>query len=105
LDAKSGNGLFTVEDQKGMKMPINKPIVKRSIGGIGLVRKGRGFSKSELKESGIDNIKIARKKGIPVDELRKTRIPENIEQLKPIANKILDSKKTVKPRKRTKIKE
>ena len=86
-------------------MPINKPIVKRSIRGIELVRKGRGFSKSELKESGIDNIKIARKNGIPVDDLRKTRIPENIEQLKSIATKILDSKKIVKTRKQTKIKE
>ncbi len=86
-------------------MPINKPIVKRSIRGIELVRKGRGFSKSELKESGIDNIKIARKNGIPVDDLRKTTIAENIEQLKPIAIKILDSKKIVKTRKQTKIKE
>jgi ribosomal protein L13E len=86
-------------------MPINKPTVKRSIRGIELVRKGRGFSKAELKESGIDNIKIARKNGIPVDNLRKTRIPENIEQLKPIVTKILDSKKIVKARKQTKIKE
>jgi ribosomal protein L13E len=86
-------------------MPINKPIVKRSIRGIEFVRKGRGFSKSELKESGIDNIRIARKNGIPVDDLRKTRIPENIEQLKPIVTKILDSKKIVKARKQTKTKE
>jgi ribosomal protein L13E len=86
-------------------MPINKPIVKRSIRGIELVRKGRGFSKSELKESGIDNIKIARINGIPVDDLRKTRIPENIEQLKPIVTKILDPKKIVKTRKQIKIKE
>jgi ribosomal protein L13E len=86
-------------------MPINKPVVKRSIRGIELVRRGRGFSKSELKESGIDNIIIARKNGIPVDEMRKTTIPENIEQLKPIATKILDSKKIVKPRKQRKIKE
>lgn len=85
-------------------MPINKPIVKRSIRGIELVRKGRGFSRSELKESGIDNIKIARKNGIPVDDLRKTRIPENIEQLKPIVTKILGSKKIVKTRKQTKTK-
>ena len=59
-------------------MPINKPIVKRSIRGIELVRKGRGFSKSELKESGINNIKVARNNGIPFDDLRKTTIPENI---------------------------
>jgi ribosomal protein L13E len=82
-------------------MPINKPIVKRSIRGIELVRKGRGFSKSELKESGIFNIKIARKNGIPVDDLRKTRIHENIEQLKPIVTEILDSRKMVKTRKQT----
>jgi ribosomal protein L13E len=88
-----------------MKMTINKPIVKRPIRGMELVRKGRGFSKAELKESGIDNVKVARKNGIPVDELRKTRIAENIEQLKPVANKILDSKRMEKPRKQTKIKE
>ena len=85
-------------------MPINKPTVKRSIRGIELVRKGRGFFKLELKESGIDNI-IARKNGIPVDDLRKTRIPENIEQVKPLVTKILDSKKIVKTKKQTKIKE
>jgi ribosomal protein L13E len=89
----------------GIKMPINNPIVKRSIRGIELVRKGRGFSKSELKESGIDNIKIARKNGIPVDDLRKTTIRENIEQLKPIATNILDSKKIVKTKKQAKIRE
>jgi ribosomal protein L13E len=38
-----------------------------------------GFSKSELKESGLNNIRIARKSGIPVDVFRKTKIPENIE--------------------------
>jgi ribosomal protein L13E len=86
-------------------MIVNKPIVKRSIRGTELVRKGRGFSKSELKESGIDNIKIARKNGIPVDDLRKTTIPENIQHLKPIATKILDSKKIVKTKKQTKIKD
>ena len=86
-------------------MPINKPIVKRSIRGIELVRKGRGFSRSELKESGIENIKIARKNGIPVDDLRKTEIPENVEQLRPIATKILDSKKIVKTKKQIKIEE
>jgi ribosomal protein L13E len=61
---------------------------------IELIRKGRGFSKSELKELGINNITIARKSGIPVDVFRKTKIPENIEQLKPIVKEILDSTKT-----------
>jgi ribosomal protein L13E len=73
---------------------INKPIVKRPIRNIELVRKGRGFSKSEIKESGLNNIRIARKGGIPVDVFRKTKIPENIERLKPIVKEILDSRKT-----------
>jgi ribosomal protein L13E len=77
-----------------MKMQINKPIVKSPIRNIELIRKGRGFSKPELKESGLNNIRIARKSGIPVDVFRKTKIPENIEQLKPIVKEVLDSKKT-----------
>ncbi|MDQ3869614.1 MAG: ribosomal protein L13e [Thermoproteota archaeon] len=78
-------------------MQINKPIVKTPIRNIELVRKGRGFSKPELNESGLNNIRIARiarKCGIPVDIFRKTRVPENIEQLKPIVKEILDSRKT-----------
>ena len=43
-----------------MNMQINKPIVKRPIRNIELVIKGRGFSKPELKESGL-NIRIARR--------------------------------------------
>jgi ribosomal protein L13E len=77
-----------------MKVQINKPIVKRPIRNIELARKGRGFSKSELKESGLNNIRIARKNGIPVDVFRKTKIPEYIEQLKPIVKEILDLRKT-----------
>lgn len=77
-----------------MKIQINKPIVKRQIRGIEFIRNGRGFSKSELKEAGIDNIDIAKNKGIPVDLLRKTTIAENVEQLKPIAKDILSLRKT-----------
>jgi ribosomal protein L13E len=76
-----------------MKRQINKPIIKHPIGDIELIRKGRGFSRSELKDSGLNNIKIARKNGIPVDMLRNTKNPENIEQLKPIVREILDSRK------------
>jgi ribosomal protein L13E len=77
-----------------MKMHLNKPVVKSTIRNIELIRKGRGFSKSELKELGINNIRIVRKSGIPVDVFRKTKIPENIEQLKPVVKEILDSRKT-----------
>ena len=77
-----------------MKIQINKPIVKRQIRGVELIRNGRGFSKSELKEAGIDNINMAKNKGIPVDLLRNTTIPENVEQLRPIAKDILNLRKT-----------
>jgi ribosomal protein L13E len=76
-----------------MKRRINKPIIKHPIGDIELIRRGRGFSKSELKDSGLNNIKIARKNGIPVDMLRNTKNPENIEQLKPIVREIFESNK------------
>jgi|RhiMetdeSRZDD1v2_1073273.scaffolds.fasta_scaffold3556782_1 ribosomal protein L13E len=77
-----------------MKIQINKPIVKRQIRGVEFIRNGRGFSKSELKEAGIDNIDMAKNKGIPVDLLRKTIIAENVEQLRPIAKDILNLRKT-----------
>ena len=77
-----------------MKVQINKPIVIRRIRGIKLTRSGRGFSKSELKEAGIINIRMAKNKGIPIDLLRKTTTAENVEQLKPIAKDILNLRKT-----------
>jgi ribosomal protein L13E len=77
-----------------MKIQINKPIVKRQIKGTNLIRNGRGFSKSELKEAGIINISMAKKNGIPIDLLRRTTIAENVEQLKPIAKDILNLIKT-----------
>jgi ribosomal protein L13E len=76
-----------------MKIQINKPIVKRKIRGVKFIRNGRGYSKSELKEIGIINIRIAKNKGIPIDLLRKTKNPENVEQLKPIAKDILNLRK------------
>ena len=78
-----------------MKMEINKPIVKRQNRGMNLIRNDRGFSKSELKESGVINIKMAKNKGIPVDLLRKTKNPENVERLRPIVKDILKKRKKV----------
>ena len=77
-----------------MKVRINKPIIKRQIRGVKFIRNGRGFSKSELNEVGIVDIRMAKNKGIPIDLLRKTKNPENIEQLKPIAKDMLNLKKT-----------
>jgi ribosomal protein L13E len=74
-------------------MHITKPIVKRKIRGVKFIRNGRGFSKAELNEVGIINISVAKGSGIPVDLLRKTNNPENVEQLKPIAKDILNLRK------------
>ena len=54
------------------------------------------FKKAELNEVGIINISIAKGSGIPVDLLRKTKNPENVEQLKPIAKDILNLRKRAK---------
>jgi ribosomal protein L13E len=75
-------------------MRINKPIVKRQIRGVKFIRNGRGFSKSELKEAGIINMGMAKNKDMPIDLLRKTKNPENVEQLKPITKDILNLRKT-----------
>lgn len=74
-------------------MKDNHPIVKRRIRGIESIRAARGFSKSELKEVGIGSINFARNKGISVDVLRKTTVPENIEKLKLIAEELSHSDK------------
>jgi ribosomal protein L13E len=72
---------------------INEPIIKHQIKGVTLVRNGRGFSKSELKEAGIVDIRMTKNRGIPIDVLRKTTIAENVEQLRPIAKGLLNLKK------------
>ena len=78
-----------------MEVQVNKPIVKRQIRGVEFIRNSsRGFSKSELKEAGIIHISMAKNKGIPIDVLRNTTIPENVEQLRPIARDILNFRKT-----------
>ena len=61
-----------------------------------MVRNGRGFSKSELKDVGIVNIRMAKNKGIPIDLLRNTAIAENVEQLRVFAKDILNLRKTTR---------
>jgi len=77
-----------------MKVQINKPLIKHQVRGATLVKNDRGFSKSELKEVGLVNIRMAKNKGIPIDLLRKTTTSENVEQLRPIAKDILNLRKT-----------
>jgi len=47
----------------------------------GEARKGKGFSRSELREAGLDS-KLALKLGILIDLRRKTKHEENVKGLK-----------------------
>ncbi|GEM_PF-1311315 len=70
---------------ESMRAAIAKPVIKRNFGYI--VRKGRGYSLEELKEAGLDK-NVARNNGVSVDVWRKTKLAENVEQLKPVAKTI-----------------
>ena len=87
-----------------MRAAIAKPVIKRNFGYI--VRKGRGYSLEELKEAGLDRM-AAQNAGVPVDTWRKTKLAENVEQLKPVARAIKESPKkpAKKAAKKTKKKE
>jgi len=91
-----------------MKTQVQEPIIKRWNRGIEIVRAGRGYSKAELEEVGLRDVRSARNHGIPVDALRSTNYPENVEQLRAVAKTIIDSRKPKTERrdseKRTKIK-
>jgi Ribosomal protein L13e len=96
-----------------MKTLVQEPIIKRWNRGMQLVRAGRGYSKAELGEVGLCDVRSARNHGIPVDPLRSTKYPENVDQLRVVAKTIIDSRKidTTKPKtekrdteKRTKVK-
>jgi Ribosomal protein L13e len=72
-----------------MKTAIQKPIVKRWVHGVEKVRIGRGYSKPELLEVGLTNLRFVIKKGIPVDVLRTSKYRENIEKLKSALKKVI----------------
>lgn len=61
----------------------------------GKPRKGKGFSKEELKKAGL-NITQARKLGVPVDSRRRTIHDENVE----IVKTLFENKKTATKTKR-----
>jgi len=62
----------------------------------GRTRIGRGFSRGELREGGVD-VKRAHKLGMPVDLRRKTKHEENVEILKQHLRSL--AKKPRRPRK------
>ena len=70
-----------------MKDAVKRGIVKTVNNGIIIIRNGRGYSKSELVQSGVTDIRVARKRKIPIDPFRKTTHKENIEELKGILGK------------------
>jgi len=76
-----------------MEQKIEKSIVKHKVADIDIVRNSRGYSISELKQSGINNVRFARNNGLTIDKLRKTIYSENVERLKPVVEKILESQR------------
>jgi ribosomal protein L13E len=76
-----------------MKTQVQEPIIKRWNRGMQIVRAGRGYSKAELGEVGLRDARSARNHGIPVDPLRSTNYPENVDQLRGLAKTIIDSRK------------
>ena len=61
---------------------IKRGIVKTVANGIQISRRGRGYSKNELLQSGVTDIRTARKNKVPIDPFRTTVHEENIEKLK-----------------------
>jgi len=69
-------------------MKVQSIVLKRK----GETRKGRGFSRGELKEAGLDS-KQALKLGIPIDLRRKTKRKENVKILKHHLGSLTSKKK------------
>lgn len=86
-----------------MKTQVQEPIIKRWNRGIQIVRAGRGYSIAELEEVGLRNVRSAKNHGIPVDPLRNTKYPENVDNLRVVAKTIIDARKieTRKPKTET----
>ncbi len=93
---------------KTLDNQANHPIVKRTFRGVNTSRIGRGYSKAELREAGLSNIRLGKNRGIRIDVLRKTSHQENIERLKGLissfsrANKSVSGKHTRKKRSESK---
>jgi len=67
-----------------MKDAKKGAIVKTMSNGKLFSRQGRGFSKNELIQSGVTDIRIARRLNLVIDPFRKSSHEENIEQLRAI---------------------
>jgi len=67
---------------------IEKPIVQTFHRNMPKARPGRGYSKNEIFQAGVVNLRVALKRDIPIDKLRTSSHPENIEKLKKIFNEV-----------------
>ena len=88
-----------------MKEAIKRGIVKTVTNGIQISRYGRGYSKNELLQSGVTDIRTVRKNKVPIDPFRTTVHEENIEKLKAFLiqnSSKLNTAKQKRPRKNTK---
>ena len=88
-----------------MKDAIRRGIVKTVTNGVHISRRGRGYSKNELLQSGVTDIRTARKNKVPIDPFRTTVYEENIEKLKTFLSQKsskLNTAKQKRPRKNTK---
>ena len=65
-----------------MNDAIKCGIVKTVSNGKVFSRDARGYSMNELIQSGVTDIRVARKINIPIDPFRKSSREENVEQLK-----------------------
>jgi len=65
-----------------MKDAIKRGIVKTVSNGRVFSRDARGYSKNELIQTGVTDMRVARKINIPIDPFRKSSHEENIEKLK-----------------------
>jgi large subunit ribosomal protein L13e len=65
--------------------------------------KGKGFSKIELKKTGV-SIEMAQKYGLRLDSRRRTAHQKNIDQLKECLNKFSENKKEIHKSKKVLVK-
>ena len=79
-----------------MKDAIKRGIVKTVTNGIQISRRGRGYSKNELLQSGVTDIRTAQKNKVPIDPFRTTVHEENIEKLKAFLSQKSPKLNTVK---------
>ncbi len=62
---------------------MERPLVRRRVRDMRMVREGRGYSLPELREVELDGSKALRR-GIPFDKFRKTKHEDNIKKLNSI---------------------